>query len=202
MANPTYKQIGSMHVPSEGRLGSNRQSALGGYKLPADRHFIDERNEDNFESARNSLRGESNFQSVIEYDNSQYAMDGRINPLMLKKKAAEYYDPNPKGYSKAISPSHYTGQQRAGMTSSQASPFNQIRDTPQARIPSNRLVHINAPQQPQQHAGMGQSVIGSQMSLNRGSSGQQSPNNQLVQVQKISSPSVARLHPIVEVTRG
>lgn len=189
---------------NEGRPGSIRQGSQGGYKHPLDRQFIEEREEEHFESAKGSLRGDSNFHSVIEYENSQYAMDGRINPLMLKKKGSEYYDPNSKGFAKAQTPTQFSGQSRTGMNSYQASPFNQMREAPQARIPSNRLIHIGGSSQPQMNSGMNQSVnMNSQISMNPSlhkiSSNQGSPQNGIMQPHRASSFMQAKPHPMIEV---
>lgn len=199
MSNPGFKHISSMNA--EGRPGSTRQAGQGNFKIPLDRHFIDERDEEHFESARPSLRGDSNFHSVIEYENSQYAMDGRINPLMLKKKAGDSQE-LAKNFSKAQSPTQFSGQQRTGMASSYVSPYNQIREAPQIRIPSNRLIHMGASHQPQMNPGTNQSVhMNSQVSMNpslhRKSSGYGgSPQHGGIQ----ALPTVnVRLHPLVEV---
>jgi CCR4-NOT transcriptional regulation complex NOT5 subunit len=45
--------------------------------------------EEEFASAKGSLRGESNYYSVIEYDNLSMLMDGRTTPMTLKKKQEE-----------------------------------------------------------------------------------------------------------------
>lgn len=193
--------------PDAIRQGSARKTSMGGNqsKHQLDRQFIEERDEEHFESAKGSIRGDSNFQSVIEYDNSQYAMDGRFNPLMLKKKpTSEYYqEQSGKVYAKAPSPNQFGNQSRLAMSGGQQSPYNQIRDAPQTRIPSNRLIHISAPYQPQPNLGMNQSVqSGSQFSVNpsyyKGPAQGSSPQN-MIQAQKVSSPTNLKMHPFIEV---
>lgn len=164
-----------------------------------DREFINRYDEEEFASARGSLKGNSNFESVIEYDNLSYAMDSRVNPLLLKSsKTGLIQDSNGEYYSKAQSPNHHLTHQGSNRFSQHASQANYQQPKERPRLPSNKLIQINPSSINRINSGMNQSVSGgSQISIHNSRMG--SPNHQMVSAQRVQSPQNLTLHPFVEV---
>lgn len=151
------------------------------------------------------MKGNSNFESVIEYDNLSHAMDTRVNPLLLKNSRPGFVqESNGDYYSKAQSPNQgltHHGSSRFSQAVGQNN-YQQLRD--QGRHPSIKQMQINPSSIPRVNSGNHQSpTMGSQISHQNSRSAIQggSPNNQLVSAQR-GQPSQnfnLPLHPLVDV---